>query len=109
MKPKLSLSILLASTVFMAAACSPREDRPAPVAPAAPVPSDPVRTPAPSANVPPLPDPIAPDGPPGRDSKASNPLGELTRREESTAMPKPGQANNHSSPALDSSQNARSK
>ena len=108
MKPKLSVSILLASTVFMTAACS-REDRPPPAAPAAPVPSDPARTPAPSANVPPLPDPKAPDGPPGRDSKASNPQGELTRREESTAMPKPGQANNHSSPAFDSSQDARSK
>ena len=32
---------------------------------------------------------------------ANNPQGDLTRAEENTAMPKAGQANNHSSPAFD--------
>jgi hypothetical protein len=43
-----------------------------------------------------------------RDGKASdtagnNPTGSLTPREESTEMPKAGQANNHSSPAMEES------
>jgi hypothetical protein len=106
MKPSQHLPILLISAAFVAAACNPRDDRPAPTPP---VPSDPAGTPAPSTSVPKLPDPKAPDGPPGRDSKASDPKGDLTSREESTAMPKPGQANNHSSPALDSSPSSSSK
>ncbi len=36
-----------------------------------------------------------------QDSKANNPTGTLTKEEESSAMPKAGQANNHSSPALE--------
>ena len=106
MKPSQRLPILLISAAFVAA-CNPRDDRPAPGTP--PVPSDPAGTPAPSTSVPKLPEPKAPDGPPGRDSKASDPKGDLTSREESTAMPKPGQANNHSSPALDSSPSSSSK
>jgi hypothetical protein len=34
-------------------------------------------------------------------SPATNPQGELTKAEENTAMPKAGQASNHSSPAFD--------
>jgi len=79
-----------------------------------PLPSDPAAAPAPAptTSVPKLPDPQAPDGPvdpAARDSKASNPKGDLTSREESTAMPKPGQANNHSSPSLDPSKGTASK
>jgi hypothetical protein len=36
-----------------------------------------------------------------RDSTANNPHGTMTPQQESTEMPKAGQANNYSSPALD--------
>lgn len=38
-----------------------------------------------------------------RDSAATDPKGALTKEEESKRMPEAGQANNHSSPALDTS------
>ena len=105
MKPKQPCTpLLLLAATFAMAACSPSDDRPAP---RPPVPSDPATTPVPSTTAPKLPEPKAPDGPPQRDSAATNPKGDLTSREESTAMPKPGQANNHSSTALDSSQTDR--
>jgi hypothetical protein len=102
-----TLSVVMIGAVLGIVACSPREER---AAPPAPVPADPVRTPAPTTNAPPLPDPKALEGPPSaRDSAASNPKGDLSAREESTAMPKAGQANNHSSPALDPPQNRESR
>lgn len=104
MKAKPSLPLLLLAATFAITACSPGDERPAPRPPA---PSDPAATPGPSTAAPKLPEPKAPDGPPQRDSAATNPKGDLTSREESTAMPKPGQANNHSSTALDSSQSDR--
>jgi hypothetical protein len=100
MKPQPVLPVLLFGAALTVAACSPGDDRTPPVAP---VPSKSAPPPAPRNFVPKLPDANAPDGPLGRDSKASNPKGDLTSQEESTAMPKPGQTNNHSSPALDSS------
>jgi hypothetical protein len=36
-----------------------------------------------------------------RDAKSNDPTGTLTKEEESSGMPKAGQANNHSSPALE--------
>ena len=82
------------------AACG---DRPA----AAPGPSSqasspmvtaPVSTPSP---VPPAPTaPAAPDTT-AQDTPANNPTGTLTQEEESSGMPKAGQANNHSSPSLE--------
>jgi hypothetical protein len=96
MKPH--LTIVLFCVALVTSACSPRDDRPAP---GAPLPSDPAAAPAPTTIVPKLPDPQAPDGPAARDSRASNPRGEMTPQEESTAMPKAGQANNHSSPSLE--------
>jgi hypothetical protein len=36
-----------------------------------------------------------------RDTAANNPTGSMTKEQESAQMPKVGQANNHSSPALD--------
>ncbi len=109
MRPDFRIMLVIVG-LFLAAACSRQEDKPGP---GMPVPSDPAVRPAPSTAVPAVPsvpnppDPRAPDGPAGRDSKASNPKGDLTSQEESTAMPKAGQANNHSSPSLDSSQSTR--
>jgi hypothetical protein len=37
----------------------------------------------------------------GTDSKATQPMGDLTKKEESESMPKAGQANNHSSPSIE--------
>ena len=45
--------------------------------------------------------------PTSRDDNASRPLGELSKADESSAMPKAGQANNHSSPSLEASAPAR--
>jgi hypothetical protein len=44
-----------------------------------------------------------------RDSAANNPRGALTAQQESTGMPKAGQANNHSSPALEKDSSQPSK
>lgn len=41
--------------------------------------------------------------PTAQDSEAAAPMRRLTPADEASAMPKPNQANNHSSPALDSS------
>jgi hypothetical protein len=42
-------------------------------------------------------------GPTARDTSANNPTGDLTKQQESTEMPKAGQANNHSSPSMEES------
>jgi hypothetical protein len=48
-------------------------------------------------------------GTPGASDQAakSDPKGEMTRQEESTAMPVPGQANDHSNVALDPKSNTK--
>lgn len=111
MKP--NIPIMMFTAVLATAACGPREDRPAPGTPLTPdpaaAPAPPATAPAPTPPVPKLPDPQAPDGPTARDSKAANPKGEMTPQEESTAMPKPGQANTHSTPSLESSKDSQSK
>ena len=102
----LALPLVAAALV---AACderppSPPTDIPSNVASPAPGPT-PVPTAAPSA----APDPTpraaaganAADAATAQDSKANNPTGVLTTEEESSAMPKAGQANNHSSPSLE--------
>ena len=43
-----------------------------------------------------------PAAPTSRDDASTRPRGDLTKAEESNAMPKAGQANNHSSPSLES-------
>jgi hypothetical protein len=43
----------------------------------------------------------------GGQTVTSDPKGELTRQEESTAMPTPGQANDHSNVALDPKSNTK--
>ncbi|HZH05352.1 MAG TPA: hypothetical protein VEY69_01635 [Lautropia sp.] len=41
------------------------------------------------------------------DSKSNNPRGELSKQQEEQAMPRANQANNHSSPALDTDASKR--
>jgi hypothetical protein len=41
------------------------------------------------------------------DSKSTDPKGNLTKQQEDQAMPRPNQANNHSSPALDTDASKR--
>jgi hypothetical protein len=41
------------------------------------------------------------------DSKSNNPRGDLTKQQEGEAMPRANQANNHSSPALDTEPSKR--
>lgn len=104
MKP--TLAVLLAALVLGASGCAERPETSASAGPAvqsAPVPGtsaerDPAPTPSTHAGAP-VPD--APSTATAKDSPANNPRGELTNAEENTAMPKAGQANNHSSPALD--------
>jgi hypothetical protein len=105
MKPV--LATVLTAIVLGAAACS---DAPEPSATS----TTPLTQSTPpakaSADAPPAPTPSThagapvPDAPAtatAKDTPANNPQGDLTRAEENTAMPKAGQANNHSSPAFD--------
>lgn len=57
------------------------------------------RTPVPPLPLPPAVAPNAADT--ARDSPATRPMGNLDGKEESKSMPMAGQANNHSSPALE--------
>ena len=43
----------------------------------------------------------------GEDTRANNPGGSLSKQQESTEMPKGGQANSHSSPAFEGGSNKR--
>lgn len=59
----------------------------------------PAATPAPSMPAPPA---VGPNSAAtARDSRATQPMGNLDASEESKSMPMAGQANNHSSPALE--------
>lgn len=74
--------------------------QPSQASPASPPMSPPVSTPQPT----PSPPPAAGGTDPAmtaKDSAATDPKGDLTKEEESKRMPEAGQANNHSSPALD--------
>jgi len=105
MKPALAVAVV--AIALGAAACS---DKPEPPVTSA-VPSMQPTPPAnPSADASPAPTPSTHAGAPApgapatataKDTPANNPQGDLTRAEENTAMPKAGQANNHSSPAFD--------
>lgn len=105
MKPV--LAVALVATVLGAAACG---DQPEPTvtsttpvtqsAPPASAQADTVPAPTPSTHTG-APVPEAPATATAKDTPANNPQGDLTRPEENTAMPKAGQANNHSSPAFD--------
>lgn len=102
-----TLALVLAATASLIAC----DERPtvstsgSGTSPAAP----PGPTPMPSPTPPPTPDttPRATKGASSagtataQDSKANDPTGALTKEEESAAMPKAGQANNHSSPSLE--------
>ena len=107
MKP--ALAAILAAIVLGAAACSDQPEPPAtsttPVTQSTP-PAN-ASADAPPAPTPPThagaPAPEAPATATAKDTPANNPQGDLTRAEENTAMPKAGQANNHSSPAFDPS------
>ena len=113
-----ALAAALVAIVLGATACSdppePRATSTPPVTQATPPASASADTPPAnvSADVPPAPTPSTHAGAPvpeapatatAKDTPANNPQGDLTRAEENTAMPKAGQANNHSSPAFDPS------
>ena len=71
----------------------------APSTPASPAPgAAPAATPETHAGTP---QPGVPAGPTARDSQANRPQGDLTKQEESNAMPKAGQVNNYNSPAYE--------
>jgi len=53
------------------------------------------------------PQPEAPPAPTARDTTANAPQAPLTKSEETSAMPKAGQANNYNSPAYDPKQDAK--
>lgn len=106
---KFATIVLPLAAAALVAACDERPNAPGTDAPAkvaspsagpAPVPS-----PAPPTTA--VPVPSAPgnanptDAATAKDSKANNPTGTLTKEEESSGMPKAGQANNHSSPSLE--------
>jgi hypothetical protein len=69
-------------------------------APPAPAVTDATPAPTPSTHAG-APAPEAPATATAKDTPANNPQGNLSPAEENTAMPKAGQANNHSSPAFD--------
>jgi len=106
MKPALAIAVV--AIALGAAACS---DKPEPPVTSAVPTMQPTTPPAnPSADASPAPAPSTHAGAPApeapatataKDTPANNPQGDLTRAEENTAMPKAGQANNHSSPAFD--------
>jgi hypothetical protein len=104
-----ALATALVAIALGATACSDQAEPPATSAAPATQATPPA---AASADAPPAPTPSthaggpAPEAPAAataKDTPANNPQGELTRSEENTAMPKAGQANNHSSPAFDPS------
>ena len=101
-----ALAMLVAALALGASACSDPSGTSAPPVPTARTaptsnaagPSEPAPTPPTHAGTP------VPEAPPtatAKDAPANNPQGELSKAEENTAMPKAGQANNHSSPAFD--------
>jgi hypothetical protein len=100
MKPTV---IAVSLAVAMLAACGDRIETSSPPATVV-VPAPERSSPPPPATVPPVP-PVssqpAPDSATAKDTPANNPTGTLTKEQESSAMPKAGQANNHSSPAMD--------
>jgi hypothetical protein len=57
--------------------------------------------------VPPAPGPAANPAETSRDSASTNPKGTMTKEQESQSMPMAGQANNHSSTALDANQSQK--
>jgi hypothetical protein len=99
--------VLLGAAVAAGAGCG-RETAP-------PAPKTSMGTPpaaAPSTPLPPAVSPPAVTTPPpaagtadatAKDTPANNPTGTLTKAEESNAMPKAGQANNHSSTSMEGS------
>lgn len=105
MKPALTAAFL--AIALGATACTDKPESPSTSAQpvtqsASPATSGTGREPAPTPSThagTPVPD--APATGTARDTSANNPQGDLTRGEENTAMPKAGQANNHSSPAFD--------
>ena len=101
--PKRSLCATMVLIALCAAGCDKLpSDPPAPRADASstevPKPFAPLPDPSvPAANSVPGPAPAAT----AKDDSANRPKGDMTKAEESSAMPKAGQANNHSSTALD--------
>ncbi len=86
--------MLVSSTLL--AACDTRAP------PAEPVAKAPASAPTPALPTPATPAAAGPtDAATARDTKANDPAGPLSKQEESTAMPMAGQANNHSSPAVE--------
>ena len=106
---RFAFAILLGTTVAVVAGCGKEDAVPpakttmstppvaTPTTPAAPVAAPPaVTTPPPAGGAP---DAAAT----AKDTPANNPTGTLTKTEESNAMPKAGQANNHSSTSMEGS------
>lgn len=70
--------------------------------PAASAPSPAASAPSvPAVPIPPLPTSGAAPSETAKDTAANTPMGTLTKDEEAKSMPMAGQANNHSSPSLD--------
>lgn len=92
-------ALALAWALCLLAACDKLAEPPAPRAGGG-MPAVPLSTPDPS--VPPVPSVLtAPTTATANDAASGRATGTLTPAQESTAMPMPGQANNHSSTALD--------
>ena len=92
-------ALALVSAVCLLAACDKIAEPPAPRAGSG-VPAVPMATPDPS--VPPVPSVLTvPTTATAKDAPSGRTTGTLTPAQESTAMPMPGQVNNHSSTALD--------
>lgn len=104
-----ALAAALAAVALAATACTDKPEAPFASTPpvtqsASPAASGTGREPAPTPSTHAgTPAPEAPATATAKDTSANNPQGDLTRSEENTAMPKAGQANNHSSPAFDPS------
>lgn len=117
MTPKSIVAVLALSSVL--AACGERSQSPiktgtgnalnAPSTAAGPAVSDrespPAATPLTHAQAAQPPQPDAAGGPTAaptaRDTPAAGPLKEMTKAEESSSMPKPGQTDNHFTPSID--------
>ena len=95
------VALVLTAAVSLLAACDKLGEPPAPRAGGG-LPAVPMATPDPS--VPPVPSVLtAPTTATAKDAASGrSSAGTLTPAQESTAMPMPGQVNNHSSTALDS-------
>lgn len=93
------------AAVLVLVACEPRAPQPGATAigaapPASAVPPPPVKDPSvPSADV--AIGAQRPAAPTAQDSASARPMADLSQAEETHSMPKPNQANNHSSTALD--------